>query len=252
MTDFWHVSHFESTLFLLHIQVYPNCIQIQGIAVQSYALLEEDGLTLIDGGFLGNPTSRIEVALEAAGRSLGEVKNIIVSHGHIDHTINIANLAELTGATVYAPRLDEDHIAGTHRYSGISRICGFLERSARLRFGYNVPEVHEWFNSGDELPFWGGMKVIPFPGHTEGHCGFYSEERRLLFANDLFANLYGIPKQPPPWFNGNQAQMRQSIVDANLLDLSGGVIVNHSTNRTPQELRQDLATLAEQTKKRYF
>ena len=43
---------------------------------------------------------------------------------------------------------------------------------------------------GDELPFWGGLRVVHLPGHTLGHCGFYSKAHDLLFSGDLFASYF--------------------------------------------------------------
>ena len=232
----------------MHNQVFENCLRIGNPIVQSYALLEESEITLIDGGFFGDSPTRIADALKEAGRSLEEVTTILLSHGHIDHTLHIRELVNRTGASVCAPLLDRNQIAGTHRYRGVSRICGWLEMLARIRYDYQPPRVVHWFDDGDIIPVWGGLKVVSLPGHTPGHCAFYSENHRLLFANDLFANLYGIPKCPPFWFNADNREMRRSLVKADQLDLSGGVLVNHSNSRDRQQLRRDLAKLASRVK----
>lgn len=226
------------------IQVTEDCLQMGGPGIQSYALIEKDRIILIDGGFPLTGKARIERSLKAAGHALEKVSDIVISHGHIDHTLNIQNLAEQCDATIWAPKLDQDHIEARHRFYGFGKICGFLERIARKHFDYRVPEVDRWFLPGDILPFWGNLEVIPLPGHTAGHCGFYSRSRRLLFANDLFANFYGFPEAPPPWFNEDSETARQSIIRADTLDLSGGVLVNHSMPRHPLDLRADLAKLA--------
>ena len=35
------------------------------------------------------------------------------------------------------------------------------------------------------------LRVIHLPGHTQGHCGFYSQRFSLLFTGDLFASYPG-------------------------------------------------------------
>lgn len=226
------------------IQVIENCLQLRGRVVHHYALLEDDGITLIDGGFLSNPPAKTATLLENAGRSLSEVKRIILTHGHIDHTLHIAELQQLTGATVMAPELDRKHIEGVFPYRGMSRVCGLLEKSARFLFRYRPPAVNHWFSPGDTLPIRGGLEVIPLPGHTLGHVGFYSPGEELLFAGDLFSNFHYRPKPPPRIFNVDRALVNDSILHADGLPLSGGVLLSHCNNGTPHEHRRDLHRIA--------
>lgn len=227
--------------------IADGCLQIRGLIVHSYALLEEDGrgVTLIDGGFLGDRIGKIEGELRSAGRSLDDVNTILLTHGHIDHTRQIARLRKRTSAAVFAPAGEEEHIAGKYPYRGLSRICGFSEALARTALRYRPPAIDGWFRGGDKLDFWGGLEVISLPGHTRGHCGFYSKEKKLLFAADLLANFLGFPRLPPPWFNVDSQQVRVSIRRANQLDLSGGVLLSHCHAGSPREHREDLRILAE-------
>ena len=48
---------------------------------------------------------------------------------------------------------------------------------------------------------WGGLRVVHLPGHTEGHCGFYSARHDLLFSGDLYASYFFGPHLPPPILN---------------------------------------------------
>jgi len=187
---------------------------------------------------------RIAAELEKAGRNISEVSRILLSHGHIDHTLNIAELKRLSGAEVWAPEIDANHIAGNYQYKGISRVCGWMETATRRMFSYEAPEIDRWFSPGECLNVWGGLEVIPLPGHTLGHVGFYSGQRRLLFAADLFANFYYHAKLPPPWFNVDRAAINESLKRADALDLSGGVLVSHCHRGNPATHRRDLAKLA--------
>jgi glyoxylase-like metal-dependent hydrolase (beta-lactamase superfamily II) len=54
---------------------------------------------------------------------------------------------------------------------------------------------------GDELPFWGGLTVMHLPGHTLGHCGFYSARHDLLFSGDLFSSYFFNVHQPAAILN---------------------------------------------------
>jgi glyoxylase-like metal-dependent hydrolase (beta-lactamase superfamily II) len=66
---------------------------------------------------------------------------------------------------------------------------------------YRAAPVDDWFAEGDLLPYWGGLRVVHLPGHTEGHCGFYSQAHDLLFSGDLFASYFFNVHLPPPILN---------------------------------------------------
>ena len=80
--------------------------------------------------------------------------------------------------------------------------CGRLERAGRavLRVGQPAA-IDVRLADGDELPFWGGLRVVHLPGHTLGHCGFYSRTHDLLFSGDLFSSYFFNVHQPPPILN---------------------------------------------------
>ena len=60
--------------------------------------------------------------------------------------------------------------------------CGRLERVGYGVLRYRPAQIDRCISDGDELPFWGGLRVVHLPGHTEGHCGFYSARHDLLFS----------------------------------------------------------------------
>jgi hypothetical protein len=43
--------------------------------------------------------------------------------------------------------------------------------------------------------------VIHLPGHTAGHCGFYSDRHELLFSGDMFASYFFNVHKPPAILN---------------------------------------------------
>ncbi len=61
------------------------------------------------------------------------------------------------------------------------------------------------------LPFWGGLRVVHLPGHTRGHCGFYSERHDLLFSGDLFASYFFNTHLPPAILNSVPAEFPASF-----------------------------------------
>jgi glyoxylase-like metal-dependent hydrolase (beta-lactamase superfamily II) len=155
---------------------------------------------LIDGGLVGE-MARLSRVLKEIGLDWPNIKAILLTHGHIDHTGNLAKIKQLTGAPLLAHPGEQLHIDGTFAYRGASRVCGALEMVGRLLLRYRPVKIDETIQAGMELPYWGGLRVIPLPGHTQGHCGFYSSHFDLLFSGDLFASYGFITHLPPAILN---------------------------------------------------
>ena len=200
-------------------EIHPGCLRIHDLIVDFHALIDTDGVYLIDAGWMFG-IERLETALSSYGRRLTDIHDIILSHGHLDHTANVSRLQYLTNSTVHAPRLDADHIAGKGKYRGWSRVGGCLEAIGRIAHRYQPPKVDHWFDPGQQLLTWGGLQVVALPGHTIGHCGFYSERTGLLFANDLASNWRGVIRRPPRSFNTHPELIDSSLRKAQAIKAS--------------------------------
>jgi glyoxylase-like metal-dependent hydrolase (beta-lactamase superfamily II) len=165
---------------------------------------------LIDAGLVGE-MPRLTQILRETGLTWPSIKAILLTHGHLDHTGNLARLKELTSAPVLAHHLEQTHIDGTFPYSGPSRICGSMEAMGRRLFRYRAVAVDQPLVPDARLPYWGGLRVIHLPGHTEGHCGFYSERFDLLFSGDLFASYWFSTHLPPAFLNSCPEKIEASL-----------------------------------------
>jgi glyoxylase-like metal-dependent hydrolase (beta-lactamase superfamily II) len=171
---------------------------------------ERGEAVLIDAGLVGEMPALGRI-LNGAGLEWSAIKAILLTHGHLDHTGNLAWIKAKTGATIFAHPAEQPHIDGTFPYRGASRICGAMEAVGRTFFRYRPVPIDKPLAPDAKLPFWGGLRVIHLPGHTDGHCGFYSERFNLLFTGDLFAS-YGFSTHLPPLFlNSAPEQLPQSF-----------------------------------------
>jgi glyoxylase-like metal-dependent hydrolase (beta-lactamase superfamily II) len=98
-------------------------------------------VVLIDTGFWALGLRILRRRLQRHGRRPSDVKVILLTHGHIDHTGNAAALRTWTGAPVWAHAAETEHVAGTYRYRDVAQLCGWLEWAARLAIRYEPPVI---------------------------------------------------------------------------------------------------------------
>lgn len=220
---------------------HPDILQVRAPALNFYVLRDASGLYLIDAGFIGG-LFLLRRALRRRGWEREPIRGIIVTHGHLDHILNVSAIARKTGAWIAAPRLDADHFSGRPHYGGWARVAGILETIGRpvLSFRPFVPD--RWLDDGDFIDVWHGLRAVHLPGHTLGHMGFYCERLRLLFSADLFSSYRDMPRFPPGIFNSAPEQMPRSVATALALD-PAGAIPNHCDRATPEVHLQRLRRL---------
>ena len=195
-------------------------VPIRGVFVVCHLLVEPDrrGAVLLDTGLLGERW-QIRARLRRLGLGPRDVRAILLTHGHLDHVGNLAWAKAWTGAPIYAHPAEQAHIDGKFPYAGTARVGGALERAGRVLLRAGTPaKIDVPLADGDELPFWGGLRVVHLPGHTLGHCGFYSVRHGVLFCGDLCVGYRPTAGLPPAIFNSAPELMPGSVEKARRLD----------------------------------
>jgi glyoxylase-like metal-dependent hydrolase (beta-lactamase superfamily II) len=173
--------------------ILPGVYAFSGLVMgRVYALESSDGLTLIDAG-LGLAASKVLKQLQASGHSPSDVKRILITHAHPDHTGGLAKLQAATGAQVVAHPLDWPLL---------------LRQVSALP---DTPAARRAVQDGETLPeALNGLQVILTPGHTRGHVSFWQPDRRLLFCGDVVMRLPRL-RLPFANFTVDMDENKQSI-----------------------------------------
>ncbi len=166
------------------LKILPNLYQIT-IRYANIFLIVEKNLTLIDTGFSGSAPLIVDFIYQL-GRKPEEIKFIILTHNHLDHTGGLKKLRDVTSAQVAAHRADVFIPEKTIPYPA-GNIVGLLLRTPGMsRFRKNFVVGEDTINAileGNEIfDILGGLKVIPTPGHTTGCISLYARKHKLLIV----------------------------------------------------------------------
>ncbi|WP_287155865.1 MBL fold metallo-hydrolase [Candidatus Solincola tengchongensis] len=166
--------------------------------------------------------------MEAISRSRmrpEELRYILVTHYHYDHTGNLAELKRLSGARVAAGERDAEVIAGRRPPAG----PGNISPAGRLlrRLPASLLEKYQHFESCEvDLPLHEGMvldelglEILELPGHTEGGVAYFHREKRLAFIGDMVSNILNRPGPPFLSFSYDRRAIVESMRRLAQLDL---------------------------------
>ena len=125
--------------------------------------------------------SAAELRLELAA-ARARCAAILVTHGHWDHLVGVADLAQGTGAKVYMAKEERAALARPREFFPDAPVAAY------------EPDV---LLEGDETLELAGItfEALHVPGHSPGHLAYYAEG--CLFSGDvLFAGSVGRTDLP--------------------------------------------------------
>ncbi len=174
------------------MEVIPGVHAIDLGMVHAYLYAEADRLTLIDAG-LSTHVSRILEEIDAIGCKPRDLKQVVMTHYHVDHSGGAAELVDRSGAQVLAHTLDAPIIRGVEQEQ-LPVFQSDVERQAHERITADIPSfrstaVDRELADGDEIDLDGGATVVHVPGHTAGSIAIHLPKRRALFVGDAAARM---------------------------------------------------------------
>ena len=182
-------------------EIVPGLHRILKGYSNAYAIEDKDGLTLIDTG-PPQRAPRVAARLRELDRSIADVRTILITHHHSDHTGSLNDMVRLTGATVYVHQADAPVVRGTrpppgpNRAKVAGRTLGPLIMKLKSSRADPAGVDHELVE-GQELDVAGGIRVLHTPGHTAGQTSFlWNPHGGVLIAGDA-AGARGNRVAPP-------------------------------------------------------
>jgi len=187
--------------------------------VNCYLLKNDAGYYLIDAG-MKKGWAQLENQMEEAGCRPGDLKLIIITHGHLDHVGNAAHLRDRYGAKIAMHHGDTEIIETGDMFvdSGggtVIKLVGFLMKALGLSdYEKFTPDLI--LEDGQDLSTHGlDAKVLHTPGHSNGSISVLTAGGNL-FCGDLYNNN-GKPEKAT--LVRNQQQLDASFERVEELDI---------------------------------
>lgn len=205
-------------------------------------LLEEAGeVTIVDAG-APRYWKDLPGELAAMGRSLDDVRALVLTHAHSDHVGFAERIRRERGIPVSVHTDDAALARGEVKQVRDTSGPGYRGWSVRALAGFAVfalahgmtkvmpiAEVGT-FLDGATLDLPGAPRVIHVPGHTAGSVAFHVPARDAVFVGDAFVTRNVITGRRGPHFATTfNADHRQAVASLTRLDglAAGHVLPGH-------------------------
>jgi glyoxylase-like metal-dependent hydrolase (beta-lactamase superfamily II) len=164
-----------------------------------------EGLALVDPG-PATTLGRLRDAIQAYGATLQDVRVLLLTHIHLDHSGGVGLLAdELPRVRVYVHERGAPHLADPSRLLG-SAIRLYGDQMERL-WGDVVPVPAERIRAlagGERLDLGGRVVEVAYtPGHAWHHNAYFDRATGIAFTGDVAGERFpgsevAVPVTPPP------------------------------------------------------
>lgn len=198
----------------------PHLHRIGNDIVAVHLIVTDEGVTVIDAGLPGQWPELLR-ELESAGRTLGDIRGVVLTHGDTDHLGFAERLRRDHGVPVFVHEADAARARGEIKprpswgpvkLGAITRFFWYAARKGGLRTTY-LREVH-LIQDGHVLDLPGAPRIIGLPGHSPGSVAIHSALADAVFVGDALTTrhvLTGAHGPQPAPFTDDPAQAAASL-----------------------------------------
>jgi glyoxylase-like metal-dependent hydrolase (beta-lactamase superfamily II) len=205
--------------------------------VAAYLIDTADGVTVVDAGLAGH-FRELTSELTGLGRSLADVRGVILTHGDTDHLGFAERLRRDHGVPIFIHGADAARARGAvkpkttwgrFKPGATARFLWYATRKGGWKTTY-LTEVTE-IEDGQVLDLPGKPLIIGMPGHSPGSIAVYSPVADAVFVGDALTTRHVLTgrhgPQPAP-FTDDPARALASL--DRLADLDANwVLPGHGT-----------------------
>ena len=207
------------------MEISPGVHNLEDVNGSNVVLLVDEQMAVVDTGISGNGDAIVSY-IKKIGRSPSELRWILLTHFHFDHSGSAAELHALTGAQIVVPKAEtqpgpdgtlllrkgDEGEAPPRWYRWAQRIAegGGEGRPPIVRRFPDTP-VHETVEDGDVIPCLAGLRIIHSPGHTPGSISPLLAGPQVLFLGDSVLNNVDRLSRPLMWDRSKRRQLDTSL-----------------------------------------
>lgn len=207
------------------VEVAPGVHRFTNGVSNFYVRKDPAGTILIDAGVTGDWRS-FNRGLEALGLTLRDVRAIVLTHAHSDHTGFSEKVRSGTTSAVWVHTADAAVAKGAPPAKFETGLGGYLFHLEAWRTlfillahgGSRIVPVQlaAEYADGAVLDLPGRPRVVHLPGHTAGMSAIYLEQEQLLFSGDALITRNPLtgrrgPQIMPRGLNGSSDQALASL-----------------------------------------
>lgn len=178
------------------MEIAPGIRRIGSTKVNVYLVEDAGAITVIDAGLPGYWTDLV-AELDAMGRTLDDVRAVVLTHAHDDHIGFAEGIRRDRGVPIRVHAGDagrargepvpKNEGGGTVRPGPVISFLAFAIRRGYLRTKH-IGDVAT-FGDGATLDVPGSPRVIHVPGHTAGSVALHLPDRGTIFVGDAFVTV---------------------------------------------------------------
>ncbi len=207
-------------------QVADNVYAFTGTAVNWVIIQEGTDLTLIDAGWEGD-TQEVERTIRSLGRRPEDLRAVLLTHAHADHTGALNHLHDTYGVPLYMSAVEIPNALGEKvETGGPIDVVKQIYRPQVVRWAKQMVKVGgldhmttpaaQAFPQEGQLDFPGRPIPVATPGHTSGHTSYLLPGVGAVVTGDALVSghptLSGIgPRLLPAGFTHDQRRAVASL-----------------------------------------
>lgn len=185
------------------LKISPNIYKVEAwfiFKMSAWIVTVEDGVYIVDTGmaFMGK-------AILKEAEKLGNLKAILLTHGHSDHVGGLKKILEIKKFPVFSHEADIKYMEGKEPFPG--------RKKAEFLVQPGVVQPLEMTNGN--LHDIEDLTPIHTPSHSPGHVVYYHKKDGVLISGDLFTSKNGQLRKPMAMFT---ADMNEAIKSSHVIE----------------------------------